>query len=125
MEQINLDEMDESKFPSFKIRKKEVIVFGSKESNNSESVYVSTPGAKNQRPCLKLWCSNRLRSECYISHIKAVTKTALYHLKKISRIKGLLPLQDLNSLIHTFITSRVDFSNGLLTEHLKKTIKQL
>lgn len=91
MEQINLDEMDESKFPSFKIRKKEVIVFGSKEGNNSESVYVSTPGAKNQRPCLKLWCSNRRRSECYISHIKAVTKTALYHLKKFQELKDYCP----------------------------------
>ncbi len=58
-------------------------------------------------------------------HIKAVTKSAYYHLKNIARIRCFVSSQDLEKLVHAFITSRVDYCNGLLTGLPKKTIRQL
>ncbi len=61
----------------------------------------------------------------FSSHVKAVTKSAYYHLKNIARIRCFASSQDLEKLVHAFITSRVDYCNGLLTGFPKKTIRQL
>ncbi len=59
------------------------------------------------------------------SHIKTITKSAYYHLKNISRIRGLMSQQDLEKLIHAFIFSRLDYCNSVLTGLPKKSIRQL
>ncbi len=61
----------------------------------------------------------------FSSHVKAVTKSAYYHLKNIARIRSFVSSQDFEKLVHAFITSRVDYCNGLLTGLPKKTIRQL
>ncbi len=61
----------------------------------------------------------------FSSHVKAVTKSAYYHLKNIARIRCFVSSHDLEKLVHAFITSRVDYCNGLLTGLPKKTIRQL
>ncbi len=58
----------------------------------------------------------------FSSHVKAATKSAYYHLKNIARIRCFVSSQDLEKLVHAFITSRVDYCNGLLP---KKSIIQL
>ncbi len=61
----------------------------------------------------------------FSSHrVKAVTK-AYYHLKNIARIRSFVSSQDLEKHVHAFITSRVDYCNGLLTGLPKKTVRQL
>ncbi len=59
------------------------------------------------------------------SHVKAVTKSAYYHLKNIARIRCFVSSQGLEKFVHAFITSRVDYCTGLLTGLPKKTIRQL
>ncbi len=61
----------------------------------------------------------------FSSHVKAVTKSAYYHLKNIARIISFVSSQDFEKLVHAFITSRLDYCNGLLTGLPKKTIRQL
>ncbi len=61
----------------------------------------------------------------FSSHVKAVTKSAYYHLKNIARIRCFVSSEDLEKLVHAFITSRVDYCNGLLAGLPKKTIRQL
>ncbi len=61
----------------------------------------------------------------FSSHVKAVNKSAYYHLKNNARIISFVSSQDLEKRIHAFITSRVDYCNGLLAGLPKKTIKQL
>ncbi len=51
-----------------------------------------------------------------------LTKSAYYHLKNIARIGYFVSSQDLEKRVHAFITSRVDYCNGLLP---KKTVRQL
>ena len=94
--------------------KTEIIVFGAKE----ERLKVSTQLQK-----AKLETSNKARNLGVVmdsdlnlsSHIKTVVKSAYYHLKNISRIKGLMSLQDLEKHVHAFIFSRVDYCNAVLT----------
>ncbi len=57
----------------------------------------------------------------FSSHVKAVTKSAYYHLKNIA-IRSFVSSQDLEKLVHGFITSRVDCCNGLLPE---KSVRHL
>ena len=55
------------------------------------------------------------------SHIKSVTKTAYYHLKNIARLRGLMTPKDLEKLVHAFITSMLDYCNGLIAGLPKKS----
>ncbi len=54
-----------------------------------------------------------------------LTKSAHCHFKNIARISCFVSSQDLEKLVHAFITSRVDYCNVLLTGLPKKTIRQL
>ena len=47
------------------------------------------------------------------NHIKYLCKTAFYHLKNISKLRPLLTLSDAEKLVHAFISSRLDYCNGL------------
>ncbi len=49
----------------------------------------------------------------FSSHVKAVTTSAYYHLKNIARIRCFVSSQDLEKLVHAFITSRVDYCKFL------------
>ncbi len=59
--------------------------------------------------------------ECWL----ICTKSAYYHPKNFARIRCFVCSQDLEKLVHAFITSRVDYYNGLLIGLPKKTIRQL
>ncbi|XP_041642854.1 uncharacterized protein LOC121509496, partial [Cheilinus undulatus] len=59
------------------------------------------------------------------SHIKSVTKSAFYHLKNISRLRPSLPDSVAETLIHAFITSRLDYCNGVLSGVPSKTLDRL
>jgi len=53
--------------------------------------------------------------------VKVKTESGYYRLKNIARIRCFVSNQDLEKLVHAFITFRVDYCNGVP----KKTIKQL
>ncbi len=104
--------------------KTEVIAFGNKDEVLKVNAYLDSKGqtTKNQVRNLGVILETDLS---FSSHVKAVTKSAYYHLKNIARIRCFVSSQDLEKLVHAFITSRVDYCNGLLTGLPKKTIRQL
>ncbi len=97
--------------------KTEVIAFGNKDEVLKVNAYLDSRGqtTKDQVKNLGVILETDLSSS---SH---VTKSA-YHLKNIARIRCFVSSQDLEKLVHAFITSRVDYCNGLLP---KKSIRQL
>ena len=104
--------------------KTEVIVFGNKEkrvtvSKQLESLSLET---KDLVRNLGVLIDSDLT---FNSHIRSITKTAFYQLKNISRVKGFMSQKDQEKLIHAFISSRLDYCNGLLTGLTQKSIKQL
>ncbi len=101
--------------------KTEVIAFGNKDEVLKVNAYLDSRGqtTKNQVRNLGVILETDLS---FSSHVKAVTKSAYYHLKNIASIRCFVSSQDLEKLVHAFITSRVDYCNGLLPN---KTIRQL
>ncbi len=45
--------------------------------------------------------------------INAVVRSCFYQLKNIAKMKSFLTLRDMESVIHPFISSRLDYCNGL------------
>ncbi len=101
--------------------KTEVIAFGNKDEVLKVNAYLDSRGqtTKNQVRNLGVILETDLS---FSSHVKAVTKSAYYHLKNIARIRCFVSSHDLEKRVHAFITSRVDYCNGLLP---KKSIRQL
>ena len=59
------------------------------------------------------------------SHIQNVCKASYYHLKKIASIRPLLDIKTTASLVHAFISSKIDFCNSLLFGITKSNINKL
>ncbi len=92
--------------------KTEVIAFVNKDEVLKVNAYLDSrvQTTKNQVKNLGVIVETDLS---FSSHVKAVTKSAYYHLKSIARIICFVSSQDLENLVHAFITSRVDYCNGL------------
>ncbi len=58
-------------------------------------------------------------------HIGKVVKTAFFHLRNISRIQSSLSQQDVETVIHAFVTSQLDSYNSLLYGFSANNIKRL
>ncbi len=58
-------------------------------------------------------------------HIGKVVKTAFFHLCNISRIRSSLSQQDVETVIHAFVTSQLDYCNSLLYGLSTNNIKRL
>ncbi len=84
--------------------KTEVIAFGNKDEVLKVNAYLDSRGqtTKNQVRNLGVILETDLS---FSSHVKAVTKSAYYHLKNIARIRCFVSSQDLEKLVHAFITA--------------------
>ncbi len=58
-------------------------------------------------------------------HISSISKTAFYHLRNISKVRSLLSQSDSEKLVHAFISSRLDYCNGLFAGLAKQTLNKL
>ena len=47
-------------------------------------------------------------------HVMNTCKTAFYHLRNIAKIRNYLSQDNAETLVHTFISSKLDFCNALL-----------
>ncbi|XDV31632.1 hypothetical protein PO909_002599 [Leuciscus waleckii] len=58
-------------------------------------------------------------------HIKQITRTAFFHLKNIARLRPSLSFSAAETLIHAFITSRIDYCNSILYGTTLKSLNKL
>ena len=58
-------------------------------------------------------------------HVKNITQSAFMHLKNIWRVRRYLNQKSAETIVHAFITSRLDYCNGLLYGLPKYMIKRL
>ena len=59
-------------------------------------------------------------------HISSICKTAFFnHLRNISRVRSFLSQSDSEKLVHAFISSRLDYCNGLFAGLAKQTLNKL
>ena len=59
------------------------------------------------------------------SHVKQICKASNYHLNKLYRIRPCLDFSSTESLVHAFISSRVDYCNSLLYGISKQNLVKL
>ncbi len=85
--------------------KSEVIVFGNKDEFLKVNAYLDSRGQTTKNQVRNLGVILETDLSCS-SHVKAVTKSAYYHLKNIARIRCFVSCQDLEKHVHAFITSR-------------------
>ena len=122
IEQIN-DWMCQN-FLKLNEEKTEVVVFGAKEERLKVRAQLQTTMLKTTDKARNLGVV--MDSDLnFNSHINIIKKSAYYHLKNISRVRGLMSQQDLEKLVHAFIFSRLDYCNGVFTGLPKKSIRQL
>ncbi|KAI2643977.1 putative RNA-directed DNA polymerase from transposon BS [Labeo rohita] len=59
------------------------------------------------------------------NHISSICKTAFFHLKNISKLRPMLSMSNAETLIHAFMTSRLDYCNALLDGCSARLINKL
>ena len=76
------------------------------------------PVAKN----LGVWFDSNLSFE---RHITKLIQSCFYHLRNISKISSILTFKDTETIVHAFISSRLDYCNSLFSGLNQKSIKRL
>ena len=98
--------------------KTEFICLGTKHQLSKINIPFIVVGESNTVPVyhvrnLGSWFDSNMSMS---THITKVSSAAFYHLHNIKRISRYLSARALTILIHAFVTSRIDYSNGLLYE---------
>ena len=109
-------------------------------SNKTEALLIGTPHQVHSSPITQLTFDVQtvplsasetnlgVRFDPHLTfndHIKHLCKTSFYHLRNISRLRPTLSLPAAEKLVHAFISSRLDYCNGLFIGIPGKTIQKL
>ncbi len=62
---------------------------------------------------------------CLSKHINLVVRNSFYQLRVISKLKSFLSFQELEKVIHAFITSRLDYCNSLYSGLPQSSLSRL
>lgn len=109
--------------------KTEFIIFGSKENlsslqRNTISIGDHIVNAKDTTSVKTLGAHFDAHMKFKI-HLSAICKSAWHHLFQISKIRSLLTTDQAKSVIHAYVTSRIDQNNSLLLGLPKSSLKRL
>uniref|UniRef100_A0A669CA98 Reverse transcriptase domain-containing protein n=1 Tax=Oreochromis niloticus TaxID=8128 RepID=A0A669CA98_ORENI len=111
-------------FLNFNDRKTEAILFGPNRFSHTPDVDLAalTSQLKSSITNLGVKIDSAL---IFDDHVNGVVKSAFYHLRRLSKVKPFLSKRDLESVIHAFITSRLDYCNSLLIGVGQGTLSRL
>ena len=65
------------------------------------------------------------KSMHFDSHVKSVTRTCFYHLRNIAKLRSIVSHNELEMVIHAFVSSRLDYCNSLFTCLNKTSLDRL
>ena len=104
--------------------KTEILIIGPDTISNSIQQFLG-PLAANIKPTAKklgVFFDSKMNLEF---HVKKVTQACFYHLRNISKIKSFLTPTDLEKIMHAFVSSRLDYCNGLYTTLSSSSLSKL
>ena len=104
--------------------KTEILIIGPEIISNEiqQSLGPLANNVKQNAKNLGVFFDNKMNLEF---HIKKITQSCFYHLRNIAKIKSILTSQDLEQIIHAFISSRLDYCNGLYTTLSQSSLSRL
>ncbi len=104
--------------------KTEILVIGSQHITNQilpSTGYLSQHIKPVARNLGVLFDSNL----CFEQHIIKLVQSCFYQLRNIAKIRPILTFRDAETVIHAFISSRLDYCNSLFSCLNQKTLKRL
>ena len=104
--------------------KTEVLIIGSESITETVQQCIG-PLAVNVKQAsqnLGVLFDRHMNFEC---HIKKVVQSCFFHLRNIAKIKAILSFQDLEKIIHAFVSSRLDYCNSLFTTLSRSSVSRL
>ena len=107
--------------------KTEFIIFGSKQNLSMLQEISLTIGESKIFPsdCVRNIGAHLDKELSLDKHLTSICKSAWYHLYQISKIRRYLTTDQTKSVIHAYVTSRLDQNNSLLLGLPKKSLKCL
>uniref|UniRef100_A0A8C2EP51 Reverse transcriptase domain-containing protein n=1 Tax=Cyprinus carpio TaxID=7962 RepID=A0A8C2EP51_CYPCA len=97
-------------FLNFNDKKTEVMVFGGTTGTPPVDLGSLAPYIKPSITNLGVKVDPELKLN---SQIKAVVKSSFFHLRQLAKIKPILSRQHFETVIHAFVTTRLDYCNSL------------
>ncbi|XP_045906087.1 uncharacterized protein LOC123971372 [Micropterus dolomieu] len=104
----------QTNFLQLNYNKSDTIIIGPKsltKNTNNFSLSINNSTLYPSPHIRNLVFDSNLTFEHYINH---VTRTAFFHLKNSARLRPSLTFSAAETLIHAFITSRIDYCNSIL-----------
>ena len=104
--------------------KTEILIIGPDSISNTiqSSLGSLAPNVTKTAKNLGVFFDNHLNFEY---HIKKVTQSCFYHLRNIAKIKPVISSLDLEKIMHAFVSSRLDYCNGLYTNLSQSSLHKL
>ena len=104
--------------------KTEIVVFGNKEGRLRPSAYLESKSLQTKTHIKNLGVIVD-GDGSFRDRIKATTKTTFWYLRNKAKIIDFVSKQDLEKLMHEFVSSRLDYCNALFTGLPKKSNRWL
>uniref|UniRef100_A0A8C4SIS2 Uncharacterized protein n=1 Tax=Erpetoichthys calabaricus TaxID=27687 RepID=A0A8C4SIS2_ERPCA len=113
-----------SNFLKLNKEKTEILVIGNNGYNEVIRNKLDALGLKVKREVKNLGVTIDYNLN-FKSHINLITRTAFFQLRNITKVRPLISFKDAEKLVHTFVFSRLDYCNTLLSGLPKKDINRL
>ena len=107
--------------------KTEIIVFGSAQQLKKVTLQALRVGDCVVRvtDCVRNLCVQFDAEMTMESHVTAVCRSAIFHLRNISRVRRFLTAAATEQVVHAIVTSRLDIGNALLYRLPLKQMQRL
>lgn len=109
-------------FLKFNENKTEVMFFGSSSETPDVNAGSLTQYIRPMVTNLGVKIDAGLKLE---NHIRTVVKSSFYHLRQLAKVKPILSKKHFETVVHAFVTTRLDYCNALYTGISESCISQL
>ena len=104
--------------------KTEVLIFGPENLQSSIRQNLGTLSSSSQLSLRNLGVIFD-QSMSFEAHVKTLTRSCFFHLRNIAKLRSVVSRNEMEMLIHAFISSRLDYCNSLFTCLNKSSIHRL